>query len=100
MNPRPKRLSTGYFNDISDEDLDTLMELLDIVKYVEKNNGYSRRDICYILRNRLEIYGLPYFNKENFLNDLKYYIENVKPKLTIEYISGKSWEERRRRRDN
>ena len=84
MNSRSKRLSTGKFNDISDEDLNTLMKLLDIVKYVEKNNnGYSRRDICDNLRRRLITYGLPYFNKENILTDLKYYIENVKPRLYI-----------------
>ena len=62
------------------------MELLDIVKYVKKNNGYSGNDICYILRNRLKIYVLPYFSKENFLNDLKYYTENVKLKFTLEYL--------------
>ena len=74
MEPLPKKLSSGIFNHISDEDLNTLMNDLDIMKYYENNfdygRKYSRNDIARVLRKRLETFGLPYFNQTNLSLDI------------------------------
>ena len=79
-----KKPNSGNFHDITDSDLDFLFNSLDITNYVQNEKEYSIPILRYVLKKKLKKNGLPYFNKESFLNDVKEFInDNVIISLKI-----------------